>query len=257
MAGGTYAISAAVINRELRVLRVVETRVQPVGRGVAVLTSRGEELRLRGVPWIGRVVVVRLVATNASGRQRRVIVVYVAVYALARWNGMRSRQREGRVVVVERRIRPHRSVVAQFALLRESSRYVSRIRGVLEIIQMARNASGAAQAVIVVDMAIRALPRRHGMSTSERKPGCGVIELGIGPQNRVVAGLAGGWKSCGDVRHWSNRIRIILLVARNARGVGQVVIVIDMAIGALPRRSRVRSRERKTGAVVIERGIEP
>ena len=68
MAGGTHAISAAVINRELRILRVIETRVQPVGRGVAVLTSRGEELGLRCVPWIGRVVVIGLVATNASGR---------------------------------------------------------------------------------------------------------------------------------------------------------------------------------------------
>jgi len=144
MAGGTYAISAAVINRELCVLRVIETRVQPVGRGVAVLTSRGEELGLRGVAGIGRVVVIRLMATNASSRKRRVVVVHVAVYALARWNSMRTGQRERRVVVVERRIRPHRGVVAQFALLRESSRYVGGIRGVLEIIQMARDASGAA-----------------------------------------------------------------------------------------------------------------
>lgn len=257
MAGSTYAISAAVINWELCVLRVIESRVQPVGRGMAVLASRGEELRLRFMAGIGRVVVIRLMATNASSRKRRVIVVHVAVYALARRNGMRSRQREGRVVVVERRIRPHRGVVAQFALLRESSRYVGGIRGVLEIVQMACNASSAAQAVIVVDMAIRALPRWHGMSASERKSGCGVIELGVGPQNRVVAGLAGGWKSCGDVRHRGDRVRIILLVARNARGVGQVVIVIDMAIGALPRRGSVRSGERKSGTVVIERGIEP
>ena len=102
MAGGTYAISAAVINRELCVLRVIETRVQPVGRGVAVLTSRGEELGLRGVAGIGRVVVIRLMATNASSRKRRVVVVHVAVYALARWNSMRTGQRERRVVVVER-----------------------------------------------------------------------------------------------------------------------------------------------------------
>ena len=106
-------------------------------------------------------------------------------------------------------------------------------------------------------MAICALPRRHGMCTSERKPGCGVIELGVGPQNRVVAGLAGGRKSCGGVRYRADRIRIILLVARNAGGVGQVVIVIDMAIRALARRSCVRSGERESGAVVVERSIEP
>ena len=170
---------------------------------------------------------------------------------------MRTRQRERRVVMVERRIRPHRGVVAQFALLRESRGYVGGIRGVLEIVQMARNASGAAQAVIVVDVAVGAQPWRHRVRTSEREAGCVVIELAVGPQDRVMASLAGSRKSCGDVRHRTDRINIILLVAGNACGVGQVVIVIEMAIRALPRRSSVRSGERKSGAVVIERGIEP
>ena len=68
MAGCANTVGAAVIDREPRVLRVIKSRVQPVGRGVAVLASRGEELGLRCVPWIGRVVVIGLVATNASGR---------------------------------------------------------------------------------------------------------------------------------------------------------------------------------------------
>src|ERR1700675_3463446 len=191
MAGGANTVGAAMINREPRVLRVIETRVQPVGRGMAALASHWEELRLSCMAGIGRVVVIRLMATNASSRKRCVIVVHVAVHALSWLNGVRARQREGRGVVFERRIRPHRGVVAQFALLRESRGYVGGIRGVLEIVQMARNASGAAQAVIVVDVAVGAQPWRHRVRTGEREPGCGVIELAVGPQDRVMAGLAG------------------------------------------------------------------
>ena len=181
----------------------------------------------------------------------------MAVHALTRRNGMRTRQRERRVVMVECRIRPHDGVVAQFALLRESGGYVSWIGSALEILQVTRDTSSGAQAVIVVDVAVGAQPWRHRVRTSEREAGCVVIELAVGPQDRVMASLAGSRKSCGDVRHRADRISIILLVARNARGVGQVVIVIDVAIRALPRRSSVRSGERKSGAVVIERGIEP
>ena len=88
MAGCANTVGASVIDREPRVLRVIESRVQPVGRGVAVLASRGKELRLRCMARIGRVVINRLVAANASGRERRVIVVHMAVRALTGWNGM-------------------------------------------------------------------------------------------------------------------------------------------------------------------------
>ena len=86
---------------------------------MAVLTGRGEELWLRGVSRIRRLVVIRLMATDACCRERRVIVVYVAIRALAWWNCMQAGQWERRVVVIERRIRPGNGVVTNFALLRE------------------------------------------------------------------------------------------------------------------------------------------
>jgi len=102
------------------VLRMIEACIQPCRSAVAVLTSCREELWLRGVSRIRRLVVIRLVATDAGCRQRRVIVIHMAIRALARWNSMQARQRKNRVVVIERRIRPRDGVVANFALLRES-----------------------------------------------------------------------------------------------------------------------------------------
>ena len=96
------AVGIAVTSRELRVLRVVEARSCP-RRGVMAVLARGrEELRLRRVARICRVLVIRLMASDASRRQRRVVSVYVAVRALPWRHGVRTGQRKGRVVVVER-----------------------------------------------------------------------------------------------------------------------------------------------------------
>jgi hypothetical protein len=81
MAGGAHVIRIAVIRRELRVLRVIERSPGP-RRGVVAGCARGrEELRLRFVARVCRVVVVRLMAADARDGQRRVIVVDVAVRA--------------------------------------------------------------------------------------------------------------------------------------------------------------------------------
>lgn len=81
MAGRAHATGVAVSDRELSVLGVIKRRVQPVRGAVAGRARRREELRLRGVPRIGRVVVVRLVAADASNGKRRVIIVDVAIGA--------------------------------------------------------------------------------------------------------------------------------------------------------------------------------
>ncbi len=126
VARGADIVRVAVIGRERRVLRVVESRVGP-GRGVvAVLARRREELRLRRVARVRRVVVVGLVAPDAGRRQRRVVVVDVAIGALPRRHGVRPGQRERRVVVIERGVGPDDRVVAQFAGGRESRRGVRR-----------------------------------------------------------------------------------------------------------------------------------
>jgi len=84
MARGAHAVRVAVARGELRVLRMVERRSGPGSRVVAVLACLREELRLRLMSGICRVVVISRVAAVASGRQRCVVVIDVAITAHAR-----------------------------------------------------------------------------------------------------------------------------------------------------------------------------
>ena len=93
------------------------------------------------------------------------------------------------------------------------------------------------------------------MHSRKLKTGGGVIEHSVGPQHRVVAGFAGRREADRYVIHRSRRSVIVGLVARDARCVRQVVVVIDVAIGALPRRRSVRSGQRESGAAVIKRCV--
>lgn len=86
---------------ELRVLRVVERRVQPRSRVVAGLARGGEEPRLRRVAWVGRVVVVGLMAPDTRRWQCCVIAVDMAIGALPRRGSVRTGQGEGCIVVVK------------------------------------------------------------------------------------------------------------------------------------------------------------
>ena len=128
VAGGAYAVSVAMANRERRVLRVVERRARPSRSVVTGLTSSGEELRLRGVARIRCVVVVGLVATDARQWQRRVVAVDMAVRAHTRRHHVRTGKRERSVVVIKRGVGPDDGVVAEFAGSRESGR---RVRGIV------------------------------------------------------------------------------------------------------------------------------
>ena len=137
VAGGAQAIGIAVVNGERRVLRMVESGPGPAARVVAVLAGGGEELRLRRVARIRRVVVVGLVTSDARGWQRRVIVVHVAIGALPRGHGVQAGQGKCGVVVVEGGIGPDRRVVADFASSREARCSMSRIVRARVILLMA------------------------------------------------------------------------------------------------------------------------
>ena len=115
MARGANTVGVAMVNWESRVLRVIERRTSPGGRGMAGRASGREELRLRGMAGVGGVVVIGLMAADTGRGQRSVVAVDMAVSAYPRWCLVRAGQGECRVVVIERGICPHSSVMAEFA----------------------------------------------------------------------------------------------------------------------------------------------
>jgi len=80
------------------------------------------------------------------------------------------------------------------------------------------------------------------MGPGQREAGLRVIELAIRPLDSVVAELASGREA--GVR-WIVGIVVIGLVARNAQVAGQVVVVVDVAVGARPGRNGVRTGQRE------------
>jgi len=131
--------------------------------------------------------------------------------------------------VIKGRVCPRGRVVAQFAGSREAGMRHRTVR-VLEVRLMARNAQGAIQVVVVVDMAVRARARRHCVRAGQREASLCVIELTVGPLDGVMALLAGGREA--GVRHRTLRAVVVILMACNTQRAGQVVIVVDVAIRA-------------------------
>jgi hypothetical protein len=228
-------------------LRVIELAIRPLDCVMAILASR-REASVRH--WTFRIVVVGLVATDAGGRQRDVVVVDVAVGARPRRHHMRARQREWGVVVIEGRIRPGRRVMAHLASRREARvRHRTVCSG--EIFLVARNAQRAVQVVVVVDVAVRARARGNSVTARQRETSLRVIELSIRPLHGVMTLFAGGREA--GVRHRTLRIVVVGLVARNASGIGNVVVVDTVAVRARPWRHGVRSGEGKRGLGMVER----
>lgn len=133
VANGTNSVCSAMIRGEIG---VVEGGAEPTCRGVACGTScwkaRTHVVRIVG-PFI-----VRLVAAVAVSRQRRVVIVHVAIRT--RHTRVSSSQWETRIVVIESGRCPCRGAVANVALLRETSRNVARVVRILKISQVARHA---------------------------------------------------------------------------------------------------------------------
>ena len=217
------------------------------------LLARGWEpgVRHRGYG----VIEIILVAADACGAGDVEIVIDVAVCTLPRRNRVRTRQRKTRFRMIESRRLPGCGGVAGFASLGESPAHVIRVRGSLEILQVTRHAGRAGQVVVVVDVTVRALARRHGMRTGQNESGRGVIELAIGPGHRVVTLLAGGRES--GMRHRRRRRVVVGLVATDTGGRGDVVIVVDVTIRAQAWRHGVRTRQNKSGRRVVELAVGP
>ena len=196
VARGANTLGVAVVDRELGVLRVIEACARPGCRVVTILARRREELRLRGVAGVARVVVVGLMASDACGRQCRVVGVDVAIGAHPWRYGVRASQREGGVVVIEGGVGPDRGVVAEFTSGGESGRGMDGIVRVRVVPLMTRVAERAVQRIVAADVAIGALTRRDCVGAGQLESGAGVIEGAIGPPHGIVASLAGG----GEIR---------------------------------------------------------
>ena len=105
---------------------------------------------------------------------------------------------------------------------------------------MARDTGRAGQVVVVVHVTVGALPRRDRMRTRQREARAVVIESRIQPRSRAVALIAG----LREIRRDVIRVRRPLKVLQMAADAGarrEVVVVVDVAIGAQPRRHRVHA----------------
>ena len=237
VAGCAHPIGIAVIQRELRILRVIEGRARPGGCVVAVLTALREELWLRRMARIRRVLIIGLVAAVTCRWKSHVVAIDVAIGALARRNGVRPGERERGLAVVKDGVCPDGRVVAEFAGSGKASRGVGRIVRARIVLLVAVVAERAVQGVVVTDMAVDTLPRWHSMRSGQREA-CGrVIKLGIDPGHSVMAVFAGRREA-----RMGNRSRggsVVLLVTSVAQGAIQRVVVVDVAVRTLPRRGRV------------------
>src|SRR5580700_9080251 len=106
----------------------------------------------------------------------------------------------------------------------------NRRGGIVEVGLVATDARRNRNAVVVVDVTIGALARRHHMRTGEREARLGVIESCGLPSRGVVTRIAGLRESAGNVVGIRGPLEI-LQMARHAGGGGQAVIVVDVAIG--------------------------
>ena len=121
---------------------------------------------------------------------------------------------------------------------------------------MAGHASGACQVVVIVDVTVGAGARWHGMQSGEREPGGVVIKRGIQPGAGAMTLLAG----LREIRRHVIRIGgalEVLQVAGDAGRACQVVIIVDVTIGAGAGRHSVQAGESKASGGVVELRIGP
>lgn len=159
--------------------------------------------------------------------------------------------------MVELGVEPGRRVVTGFTSRREMRGGVVRVRRPVVVGRMARIAKGSGDVVVVVDVTIRALPRRHSMESSQRPARLRVVEGAIHPVNGVMTHLASCGKLCRDVIDRRLRIVVVVLMATHTAGIGDVVVVVEVAIGARPRRNGVHTSQCPASRRVVEGAIHP
>ena len=142
--------------------------------------------------------------------------------------------------------------MAKITGLREGGGDVIRVSGRLIILQMAIHAGRTGEIVIVVDMAIGALPRRYSVTGGQGKSDGAVIELGVQPVVGSVTTVAGCGKVGCDVVGTFGCLEISHVAGRASRGhrlelAGGSTLVAGIAID-----NCVRSDQRKAVIVLLD-----
>lgn len=223
MAGGADAIGPAVAGIEPG---MVESCPCPTRRRMAECACCGESRS--NMVGIVCLLILRFVAAITIGRQGRVVVVDVTIRTSNL--GVKTRQRERSIVVIERCRRPPRGAVADIALLWDPRCRVVRVIRILVIRQMATHTGCVGQTVIPIRVTLRAL--QACMEASKRPTRSRVIESSRSPVGSAVAHFTLLRETRGNV------IRVvcsleILEMATDARGDGDVEVSIDVALRAL------------------------
>ena len=208
---------------------------------------------------LGMTEIVGVVASMASRALKNRVVVRVDVARRANIIGTAMAGGELRVLrVIEGRVRPARCVMAILARSREKQRLrrVARIGSVVVVGLVASDARRGQRCVVAIDVAIAALPGRHGVQTREGEGGVVVIKDGICPDSGVMADLA----SRRETRRLVWRIICacpVFLMTRVTQRAVQRVVIVGVAIGADPRWHGVLPRQGEARTAVVERAIGP
>ena len=200
---------------------------------------------------IGRARIVGFMARVAIGGYRGVVAAHMAQRAGDR--RVRTRQREGRVRVIERRIRPNDSVMAKRAVEREARGNVIRIGGAFVVGVVAAVASGWRGGEAGGCMAQRT--GDCSVSARQREWRFRVIERGASPSGRGVADGAIQRIAHGCVVRIGGAVVVShMATAADRRCIGEAGIG---GMAEIAGDGGVRTRERERCRGVIESGAGP
>ncbi len=167
--------------------------------------------------------------------------------------GVRTGQWEACLAVIEDCIRPGCGSVTDRAIRREASLHVIRIRGFVEIRDVARSTVLRRSRVLSINVATGA---RHGNVSTGQREGRErvVIESRRRPRRSRMTSLAGRGERC---RHMVRSLRrgVVLHVTTGARGVERCVLPAHVTGTAID--LGMRAGQRKLREVVIERSGLP
>ena len=157
--------------------RVIELAIRPRDH-VMTLLAGCRETRVRNR--CSRGIEVVLVATDASRACEIEVVINVTVCALPRRHQVRAGKRKSGGRVIELAAGPRDHVMTLLASGRET-RVRNRCSRGIEVVLVATDARRTRDVVVVVDMAVRTLPRGHHVCTCQRESGLRMVKCRLLP----------------------------------------------------------------------------